>query len=56
MFVGYQAVGTLGRKLIDGAPSVKLFGEQIEVSAQIKSLKGISGHADMNGLGLAGRI
>ena len=50
MFVGYQAEGTLGRKLIDGAPTVKLFGESIEVSARIESLKGISGHADVNGL------
>ncbi len=50
LFVGYQAVGTLGRKLIDGASTVKLFGENIEVSARIESLKGISGHADMNGL------
>lgn len=49
-FVGYQAVGTLGRKLIEGAQSVKLFGENIEVNATIRSLKGISGHADMNGL------
>lgn len=50
LFVGYQAVGTLGRKLIDGASAVKLFGENIEVAARIESLKGISGHADMNGL------
>ena len=50
LFVGYQSVGTLGRKLIDGAPSVKLFGEHIEVAARIESLKGISGHADMEGL------
>lgn len=50
LFVGYQAVGTLGRKLLEGAPVVKLFGETIEVRARIESLKGISGHADMNGL------
>lgn len=50
LFVGYQAVGTLGRKLIDGSSAVKLFGENIEVAAKIESLKGISGHADMNGL------
>ncbi len=50
LFVGYQAVGTLGRKLIEGVPSVKLFGETIEVCAKIETLKGISGHADMQGL------
>ncbi len=49
-FVGYQAVGTLGRKLIEGAETVKLFGETITVNARIETLKGISGHADMNGL------
>lgn len=49
-FVGYQAVGTIGRKLIEGSESVKLFGENITVNAHIESLKGISGHADMNGL------
>lgn len=50
LFVGYQAAGTLGRKLIDGTSAVKLFGENIEVAAKIESLKGVSGHADMNGL------
>lgn len=49
-FVGYQAVGTLGRKLIEGAECVRLFGETVEVNAKIETLKGISGHADMNGL------
>lgn len=50
LFVGYQAAGTLGRKLIDGANAVKLFGENIEVSARVEALKGVSGHADMRGL------
>lgn len=50
LFAGYQAVGTLGRSLLEGAQVVKLFGETIDVEAHIKKLDGISGHADMNGL------
>lgn len=50
LFVGYQAIGTVGRALIEGATSVKLFGEEIAVKATIKSLKGVSGHGDQNGL------
>jgi metallo-beta-lactamase family protein len=50
LFVGYQTVGTLGRILVDGARSVKLFGEEIEVRAQIDVLPGVSGHADKEGL------
>lgn len=46
LFVGYQSEGTVGRKLIDGAKSVKLFGEDITVNAKIETLTGISGHAD----------
>ena len=50
LFVGYQAEGSLGRALIEGETEVTLFGEEIKVEAEIKSLKGISGHADREGL------
>lgn len=50
LFVGYQAEGTIGRSIIEGAKEVKLFGETIGVTAHIETLAGISGHADKNGL------
>lgn len=50
LFVGYQALNTLGRSLVEGAKTVKLFGEEISVKAQILVLAGISGHADVDGL------
>lgn len=50
LFVGYQAEGSLGRRLLQGVPSVKLFGEEIAVNAEIRELHGTSGHADQAGL------
>ena len=50
LFVGYQAVGTLGRKLNDGEKTVKIFGDEIAVHAEITVLPGVSGHADKAGL------
>lgn len=50
LFVGYQAIGTLGRNIIEGAKEVRLFGETITVNAHIEQLAGVSGHGDKEGL------
>ncbi len=50
LFVGYQAEGSLGRRLLNGEKQVNLFGEEISVNAKICSLRGTSGHADQAGL------
>ena len=50
LFVGFQAEGTLGKKLMSGEKLVKIFGEEIAVKAEIRSLDAFSGHADKNGL------
>jgi len=50
VFVGYQAENTLGRRLLDGARKVKIFGDEFHVRAQIQSVSGFSAHADKNEL------
>lgn len=50
LFVGHQSEGSLGKRILDGEPQVKLFSENIIVKANIRRLNGVSGHADRNGL------
>ena len=50
LFVGYQAPGTLGRKIVEGEKRVKIFGEEINVNARIEYIEGYSGHADQEWL------
>lgn len=50
VFVGFQAAGTLGRQIVDGAREIRLWGEPVRVAAQVHTLGGFSAHADRNGL------
>ena len=50
LMVGYQSVGSPGRKIQDGAKEIKIFGEDVAVRAKIETLPGLSGHADRLGL------
>jgi metallo-beta-lactamase family protein len=50
VIVGFQARGTLGRRIVDGAKAIRLWGETIRVAAQVHTIGGLSAHADQNGL------
>lgn len=50
VFTGYQAEGTLGRRILDGEKRVSIFGEEMVVNANIYNVPGLSGHADLNGI------
>lgn len=50
LFVGYQAIGTLGRRILDGSKNIRIFGEEIQPKAAIERIEGFSGHADRDGL------
>ena len=50
LFVGYQAPGTLGYNIVNGAKTVKIFGDEIAVNARIEYIEGYSGHADQEWL------
>jgi metallo-beta-lactamase family protein len=50
VIIGYQAEGTVGRRIVDGAKTIRFFGEEIAVKAHIHTLGGFSAHADQKGL------
>ena len=50
LFVGYQAIGTRGRKILDGEPHIRMFGRDVPVNCNIRQISGLSAHADRSEL------
>jgi metallo-beta-lactamase family protein len=50
IFVGFQADGTRGRRLLDGEPQIQIYGNSVQVKAKIYSIEGLSAHADQDEL------
>jgi metallo-beta-lactamase family protein len=50
VITGFQAYGSLGRRLVDRVPKVRLFGEEVAVKASVHTIGGLSAHADQAGL------
>jgi metallo-beta-lactamase family protein len=50
LFLGFQAIGTLGREIYDGAKSVKIYDNEVKINAEIRKIDGYSGHKDSDGL------
>ena len=50
VFAGFQAMGTTGRRIVDGEKRVRIFGEDVAVAAKVYTIGGFSAHADQNGL------
>ena len=46
LFIGYQAVNSLGRQILEGSPEVKIFGEKVPVRCRVRTIPGYSAHAD----------
>ena len=50
LFVGYQAKGTRGRRILDGEPTIRIFGQDVPLNCQVRQISGLSAHADQSEL------